>query len=146
MFAGRPGEADQLRALGYQAGIATLFLPQTTSSGNAPAGASLIRSTAQLYASSSGARGAFRSQTHGPLRAFGQGVGTVGARGLGDEAVGFSFSTLPGVQDDYPGYLYAFRRGNLVLVVWAFGPAGTVTAQEVRHFADLMDHRAAGGR
>ncbi|HEV3352828.1 MAG TPA: hypothetical protein VG076_07885 [Acidimicrobiales bacterium] len=145
MFAGQPGEADQLRALGYQAGIATLFLPQTTSSGNAPAGASLIRSTAQLYATSSGATSAFRSQTHGSLRAFGQGLGTVPARGLGDEAVGFSFSTLPGVQD-YPGYLYAIRRGNLVLVVWAFGPPRTVTTQQVRHYADLMDHRAAGAR
>jgi hypothetical protein len=140
-FAGQPPEINELRALGYQAGYVSTFLPQSVASGNGASSASLTFSSVQLYATTSGAKDAFRLLTQRRLRAIGQGLGSINAKGLGDEAVGFSFSSLQG-QQSYPGDLYAFRRGNLVCAVYGFGPPGTVAASNIRRLADTMDSRA----
>jgi len=141
-FAGQPSEASELRALGFEGGYVTAFLPQATAATGAAAPiAGVIFSSAQSYGDQSGAAAAYKRQIDKRLRGLGQGPQAVSAKNLGDEATGFSFSTLNGAQN-FPGAVFAFRRGALVLAVWSFGPPGSVTPQTVRHYADLMDQRA----
>jgi hypothetical protein len=101
----------------------------------------VIFSSVQAYGRASGAEAAYQREIAKRFRTIGEGRQTVSAKGLGEQAVGFSFSTLGGTQN-FPGALVAIRRGTLVLAVWSFGPPGSVTPATVRHYADLMDQRA----
>jgi hypothetical protein len=80
-------------------------------------------------------------QISGRLRLLGNGLQAVPAQ-IGDQSAGFSFKTTEGTST-VPGVLIAWRRANAVLAVYAFGPAGTVSASKVRQLAGRVDQRAS---
>ncbi|HEX6476449.1 MAG TPA: hypothetical protein VF005_04185 [Acidimicrobiales bacterium] len=144
-LAGQPSEANQLAQLGYQSGYQTLFAAgNLPTAGGGQAGAAFIVSSAQLYSSVSGAERAYQMQISGRLRLVGQGLQPVPTH-LGAQSAGFSFKTTQG-SSTFPGVLMAWRRANAVLAVYAFGPAGTVSASTVGQLATKVDQRAHGIR
>jgi hypothetical protein len=141
-FAGQPAEAAQLKQLGFRGGFQSTFVAKDLpAAGNGQAGARLIASFAQLYRTAAGAKRAYDLQVGGRLRLVGKGLSRLKPHDLGDQVTGFSFTSSQNGAD-LPGVLYAWRRGNAVFALYAFGPRGTVDERTVAGLAAKVDDAA----